>query len=174
MPLTVSFTVSQTLGLPNKITLTDTSTGTDVAVVSRRVTFTDKDGKTYVQSGTATTYEVWGGFPGTTTISLDVLDRDRALYVRVEWVNSGGTVLYTSTLLRQLPLYAKTYYLNLIKAMQAVEKLKDSANFYYHLINLETSLKQASDAVDLLNDIHSAQAALNRAKKLIDNPSYFF
>lgn len=175
MALTQDFSTSQTLGESSKITLTDGSTGTDAAVVSRRISLIDKDGEYLVKEGTTTDYEVWADFPTTTTIELDVLDgQDRALNVRVDWVNSGGTVLYTKTTLSQFSLYAKTYYLNLIKSQQAVEKLKDSGNYYLNLIKLEASIKQAADAVTLLQDIHSAQGALNRAKKLIDNPQNFF
>lgn len=175
MPLTQSFTTSQTLGLPGKINLTDTSTGTDVAVVSRRVTFTDYNLATYVVVGTTTSYEVWSNFPGTTTKTLDVLNgSDRALNVRVDWINVSGTVLYTYTLLQSYTLYAKTYFLNSIKAQSSNNKLKAHANFYLNLIKLLVSIKEADDAVTLLADITSSQAALTRAKTIVDNPSYLY
>ena len=174
MPLTQNFTTSQTLGESSIITITDTSTGTDAAVVSRRVTLTDYHGTTYVEEGTTTTYEEWTNFPGTTTIDLDVLLQDRALNVKVDWVNSGGTVLYTKTLLQDYTLYAKTYYLNSIKAQSANNKLKTHANFYMNLIKLLVSIKEADDSVTLLADITSSQAALNRAKEIVDNPSYLY
>jgi hypothetical protein len=37
MPISPSFTASQSSGTPNIITLTDTSTGVDTAVTSRRI-----------------------------------------------------------------------------------------------------------------------------------------
>ena len=175
MPLTQSFTTSQTLGESSKINLTDTSTGTDVAVVSRRVTFTDYNGDTFVEEGTTTTYEEWTNFPGTTTITLDVLDgSDRAFNVRVDWVNVSGVVLYTATLLQNYTLYAKTYYINSIKAQSNNNKLKNHANFYINLLKLEVSIKESADSILLLVDITSSQAALNRAKTIIDNPSYLY
>ena len=175
MPLTQSFTTSQTLGESDKINLTDTSTGTDVAVVSRRVTFTDYNGDTFVEEGTATTYEVWDNFPGTTTITLDVLaGRDRAFNVRVDWVNISGTVLYTSTVLQNYVLYAKSYFIDSIKAQSNNNKLKNHANFYLNLLRLEISIKESADAILLLDDITSSQAALNRAKQIVDNPSNLY
>ena len=176
MALSVNFTTSQTLGLSTKITLADTTTGTDspLLVVSRRVYLTDKDGETYVEDGTTTAYEVWDGYPGTTTITLDVLTQDRALNVRVDWVDSGGVALYTKTILQDYTLYAKTLYINSIKAQSSNNSLKNHANFYYNIIKLLVSIKEADDSVTLLDDISSSQAALNRAKKIVDSPSYFY
>lgn len=174
MPLNVNFTTGQTLGVPTTVNLADSSTGTDVSVVSRRVTFTDKDGVEYVVTGTSTSYELWPNFPASTTTSLNVLTRDRALYVKVDWVDISGNVLYSLTKLQDYTLYAKTYYIFLCKAQSSNIKLRDSANFYQNYIKLLVSIKEADDSVTLLEDIGSSQAALNRAYDLINKPSNFF
>lgn len=175
MALSENFTSSQTLGAPNEITLTDTSTGTDAAVTARRITLTDFVGDTYVQDGTETSYEVWDDFPSTTTKTLDVLTRDRALYIKVDWVNSSGTVLYTKTVLTNCNKYALDFYVNtLIKSQSSRRTLIDHANFYNNEIRLLCSLREAKDAVELIADIASAQGALDRAHKLINSPSNFF
>jgi len=178
MPLLVNFTTSQILGLSNKVTLTDTTTGTDspLLVVSRRVYFTDKDGVYYTEDGASDTaaYEVWVDFPATTTKTLAVLTQDRALNVRVDWVDAGGAVIYTKTILQAYTLYAMTTYINSIKAQSSNNSLKTHANFYQTLIKLLVSIKEANDSVTLLGDISSSQAALNRAKKIVDSPSYFY
>ena len=176
MAIVQGFTTSQTLGEPDKINLTDTSTGTDAAVVSRRVYITDKDGIYYTEDGTSATsaYEEWANFPSTTTLTLDILTQDRAFNIRVDWINVSGTVLYTEPELQDYTLYAKTYYINSIKSQSSNNQLKNHANFYINLIKLLVSIKEADDSVLLLSDISSSQAALNRAKKLVDNPSYFY
>lgn len=175
MALTPSFTSSQTLGAPNLITLTDTSTGTDLSVVSRRVTFTDFQGDNYVEEGTTTSYEVWADFPSTTTITLDILTRDRALRIKVDWVDVNGNVVNTETVLTNCNKYALDFYVNtLIKSQSSRRTLIDHANFYNNEIRLLCSLREAKDAVELIADIASAQGALDRAHKIINSPSNFF
>lgn len=172
--LTENFSSDQVLGLSNKITLTDLSTGSDGSVVARRVYLTDNKGATYVESGTTTAYSLWSNFPSTTTITLDVLTQDRCLWVRVDWVDISGTVRYSKTVLTLFYLYARTYRIFLVKCMSANEKLPNLANFYYNFIRLNSSIQEAITSVEDITDISSAQAALNRAKELITKPSYFF
>jgi hypothetical protein len=174
MALTPLITTEQTLGSPSIITINDDSTGTDVAVVTRRVYVTDKDGEYYVEDGNAEIYTEWDDFPDTLTLDLDILTQDRALNIRVDWLNISDEVLYTLTVLQDYTLYAKTYFLNGIKAQSENNSLKEHANFYYNLIRLLVSIKEADDSVTLLSDITSSQAALNRAKQIVDNPSYLF
>lgn len=177
MALSVNFSTTQSRGTPSKITFTDLSTGVDAAVVSRRITLTDYNGDTYVQDGTTTTYEVWSGFPGTTSIILTILtilNQDRAFLIKVDWINISGTVLYTKTILTLCPIYLKDYYINLIKSQSSNRKLIDHANFYQNEIKLLCSIQEATTAVSEITDIASAQAALDRGKKLIDNQSNFY
>lgn len=174
MAIVQNFSSSQVLGQSSQLTLTDTSTGTDVLVTGRRVYLQKKDGTYLTETGTTTDYEVWADFPATTTITLDLLDKDYALNVRVDWVNVSGVTLYTKTTLTLFPLWAKTYFIFLVKAQSSNKKLIDLANFYFNEIRLLCSIKEAIDAVELASDIDSAQSAIDRAKTLIDNPSNFF
>lgn len=172
--LSVNFTTSQVYGSPSQIVFADTTTGVDVAVVSRRIYLTDENGDYVVNTGTTTNYEVWSGFPGTTSITLSPLTKDMALLCRVDWINISGAVLYTKTVLTHFPVYAKDYYIFLIKAQSSNRKLKDNAKFYPNLLKLLGEIKMAYDSIALISDISSCQAALDRAKLLIDKPSYFF
>lgn len=175
MAISQLFTTAQTLGLPSKVLLTDTSTGSDTeSITKRRVYITDKDGTSIVETGTTTSYEEWNDYPATTTITLDLLTQDRAVDIRVDWLNSSNVVKQTLTLRRDFTLYAITYYIFLIKSQSSNPKLKDSANYYINLLKLLSSIKEADDSITLLNDISSSQAALNRAKNLIASPANFF
>jgi hypothetical protein len=71
-------------------------------------------------------------------------------------------------------LYAKQFYVGLIKSQSSNDKLKSFGNYYQNLIKLLVSIKEAEDSITLLDDISSSQAALNRAKKLIDSPYNFY
>ena len=79
-----SFTVSQPVGENNIVTVTDTSTGTDSAINARRVYLRKSDGTFLVPEGTATDYVDWAW--ADTSIDIDVLDKDYALEITVEWL----------------------------------------------------------------------------------------
>ena len=86
-----SFAVSQNLGFPSVIVLTDTSTGTDETISQRNVYLQKADGTFLVPEGTTTNYIVWSIVLN--TISIDVLDKDYALNVMVDYVNIVNTPL---------------------------------------------------------------------------------
>lgn len=172
MPLSENFTAEQALGSPSEIIFTDTSTGTDGTITSRRILLLDSNGDYIVEEGTTTNYEVWDY--ADSTITLDVLDIDMALYITVQWLNSSDVVVYSKTELTVFRLYSITYYIYLIKTQSSNIKLRENANFYLNEIKLLASLQEAYDAVFYAGDILSSQAALTRAKSLVDNPSYFF
>ena len=71
MPITPNFSTSQTLGVPESINFTDTSTGSDVNIVTRHVYMQAYDGTFLVQEGTTTDYEIWDY--AASTITFDVL-----------------------------------------------------------------------------------------------------
>jgi len=172
MAIVENFTATQALGFPSQIAFTDTSTGSDGAIASRRIYLVDYSGNYIVEDGTSTDYEVWAYADA--TITLDLLEIDMALYITVQWLNSGGGVLYEKTELTLFRLYSITYYIYLIKTQSSNIKLRENANFYLNEIRLLCSMQEAYDAVYYAGDIASAQAALTRAKQLVDNPSYFF
>lgn len=172
MPLTPNFTTSQSLGYPSKINLTDNSTGSDGAVASRRIYPTDFAGTSIVSDGNTNSYEPWALSDTSTTI--DILNYDMALFIKVDWLDSGNSVLYTKTIPNVYRLYAITQYINLLKAQSGNSSLINRANFYQNLTKLLCSLKQAYDAIYYAGDVASAQRALNVCKELINNKSYFY
>src|SRR5687768_17098244 len=108
MPLTVDFTVSQAAGLPSELTLTDTSTGSDAAVTQRRIYIQTDTGSFLVESGTSTEYENWA-LPLATAITLDLLDKDRAVQITVQWLNVSNAILYSKTAQFGLTLYNEEF-----------------------------------------------------------------
>ncbi len=172
MPLTPNFTTSQSLGYPSKINLTDASTGSDGAVASRRIYPTNSAGSAVVSDGNTNNYEDWALSDVSTVI--DILPYDMALFMRVDWLDSGGTVLYTKTIPNVYRLYAITQYINLLKAQSGNVNLINRGNFYQNLTKLLCSLKQAYDAIYYAGDVASSQRALDVCKELIDNKSYFY
>jgi hypothetical protein len=173
MSLVVNFSASQTIGLPSKIVLTDSSTGSDGSVTKRRVYLTKVDSTTLVPSGTSTTYVDWGSFPGTTTITIDALDKDYALSVKVDWLDVSNNILYTKTYLIMFSLYNETFYYGLTQAQSSNPSITSNKNYYESKMKLRVELDSAAQAVSFASDQFSAQGALDRATNVRLNTNLF-
>lgn len=173
MALTVSFTASQPASDESVVSLVDTTVGTDVTITKRRVYLQKDDGMYLVPDGTLTDYIAWSGYPGTTSINIDALDKDYAIYITIQWLTAGDVVTYTSSLLVLCKRYADLFAYGLIDSQASNDKLITHANYYLNEVKLYCCIQEAVKAV-ANGKIASAQAALNRAKLLIDNPSNFY
>ena len=118
MPFVPNFTTSQQAGLPSNVIITDASTGSDVAIVARRVYLVNYAGEYVVASGTTTNYTPWP--LAQSSISIDCLTQDTALTVTVDYVDAGGVALYTKTILAGFVLYNMTFYYSLTQGQAAV------------------------------------------------------
>jgi hypothetical protein len=83
-----SFTVSQNIGNPMGLVITDTSTGSNNSITERRVYLKNAAGQYVVPSGTTTDYIVWN--ISDPFIAIDVLSSDMALQIRVDWVGTSN------------------------------------------------------------------------------------
>src|SRR5574343_276000 len=90
MPLTADFSVSQPLGEPSIVTVTDTSTGSDGTITARRVYIKDAFGNFIVPEGVSTEYNAWS--IGDTSVDIDCLTKDIAALITVEWLADSGVV----------------------------------------------------------------------------------
>lgn len=178
MAISQNFTASQSSGTPNIITLTDTSTGVDTAVTSRRIYLLQSNGTYLVPDGTTTNYIVWPITNTTTreplTINLNVLTEDTALSVRVDWLSATNVVLYTSSNTFAFTAYNETFYYGLTESQVANPNLSASTNWYQTKLNLRVEIDSAKQAIAFASDIVSSQEALNRATYISTNQAYFF
>ncbi len=178
MALTQDFDTSQVIGSPSVIVLEDTSTGTDAAVTTRRIYITDSEGNYVVPSGTTTDYVV---FPVVSligdTIDIDCLDFDMAVSITVQWLNVSGTVLYSKTHLKRFTLYNETFYYSLTQAQattnQPFNLIHDTA-YYSHKLALRVEIDNGNNAVDLADDILTAQECYDRATLMVTNENQYF
>jgi len=172
MAISPSFTASQNSGTPSIITLTDTSTGTDVAITQRRVYLLQSNGQYLVPTGTTTDYIEWDIVDS--TISLDVLVQDTALSITVQWLSVTNTVIESVTTSFAFTAYNETFYYGLTESQVANANLTASTNWYQTKMILRVELDSAYQAITFASDIFSAQAALNRATFISTNQSFFF
>jgi hypothetical protein len=171
MPLVPNFTASQYSGTPSVITLTDTSTGSDVTIASRRVYLLQANGTFLVPAGNTTDYIEWDLVD--TSVSIDVLSQDSALSITVQWVSGLGTVVTSKTTSFAFTAYNETFYYGLTESQVANSNLTASTNWYQTKLVLRVEIDSADQAITFASDIYSAQAALNRATYISTNQSFF-
>lgn len=179
MAITAIFTTSQVVGAPQNIVLVDSSVGTDVTAVSRRIYIVNSEGQYITEDGVtdAVAYTSWPIADGL-TITLDVLTEDSALYITLTYNNVGGGVVATVTNLRGFTLYNETFYYSLTQAQamqnQPPPMIMQDSNYYSNKGILRTEIDSGNNAISYGSDITSAQAAYSRATYMVLNQNNYF
>ena len=172
MALTQNFSVTQAIGLPDELILTDTSSGSDVAITQRRVYIQDAEGNYLVESGTTTDYEVWAY--ADSSIILDVLTQDTACNITVQWLDVNNVVLYTKTTLYAATMNGETFYYSLTQSQTSQPLIINDTFYYTNKMILRVEIDSADNAVEYGSDIYAAQSAMDRYTNLINNSSENF
>lgn len=172
MALTPSFACAQSPITFNVVVVSDTSTGSDSNIASRRVYVETSTGTFLVNSGITTDYTPWS--LSSATINLNILTQSTACTVTVEWVDSGGTVLYTST-----STFCFRYYLNafgyyLTQLIAATPNIIQDTNFFNNYAKFWSLLKGAINAIDFASDVANSQEQLNMATYMQNNQNLYF
>ena len=173
MSFAPSVAISQNIGSPSIVAVTDTSTGSDGAIVSRHVFLQTADNTYLVPSGTTTDYTNWLISAGTTK-SINALDKDYALLITVNWVDINGATLYTKQGLYILTMYNEQYYYQLTQDQVATPNIVNDSNYYNNKGILRTEIDSANQAVLIGGDIYAAQNCLERATFMVNNANLFF
>ena len=175
MPLVASFSAAQTPGVPGTILLTDTSTGTDVAVTQRRVYIQTAAGDYLVEEGTTTEYEAWGDFPATTELTLtDILDKDYGVRVVVQWLDVNDVVLYDKTLYYGFTCYNEDFDYQLTQTVAGNPLLISDNNFWGNKSTLRGYIDSGNNAITRNSDTAAAQQCYDLATNMRTNSQYFF
>lgn len=174
MAISPSFTVAQNPSSTSIVVVADTSTGSDPAIASRRVYFRDYLGNYLVPDGVTTNYVPWALV--NLTINCDILDQDMALFVTVEWVNSGGTVLYTDSNYFCFTCNSKTFLYNLVQQQGLPNTPPITSDLLYNsnLALTWTNLWGAINAVEFAQDLSGSQNCLNVIQNFITNQTLYF
>lgn len=181
MPITVSFTVNQTVGAPQAINIVDTSTGSDVTAVSRRVYITNQAGSYLTEGPTISTsiaYTEWPLADGNNLTIDDILATDMAVNVTLSYVDINGVAVATDTSLEGFTMYNETFYYSLTQ-MQATQNqpppmIIQDVNYYYNKMVLRENIDDGNQAILYGNDITTAQNAYDRATYQVLNQNLFF
>lgn len=172
MPLVPLFTVTQPLGSPSEITLTDSSTGSNVAITQRRVYFQKWDGSFLVEDGTTTDYEAWA--LADTSATFDVLPASEALKVTVQWLDVSNAVLYDKIGYYGLTEDAEEFDYGLTQNVASNNQLINDNNFWRNKLKLRILIVSGNNAITNVSDIYSAQQCYDMATALQTDSEYTF
>ncbi len=174
MPLTVALSIAQNNGLPNTIVVTDSSTGSDPTITTRRLYLYIADNSTLVPDGTTTPYIEWPIAEG--PLTLNVLERDYAVMIVGQWL-AGAVVTYTYTNYYQFNANTLTFLFGLSTSQSAQmfnPNLLTSTNFFLNKAKVWAFTKDAANAINFGNDLTKAQLALDMAYGYIINEDKYF
>lgn len=170
-----AFSTSQTLGSPSDVNFTNSSTGTDGSITALRIYFQQANGSFLVPEGTTTEYVVWVLADTSTTIEdLLSISTDSAFLVTVEWVNSGGTVLYSSQQYVGYTLYWETFFYQLVQAASGNPLNMNDNSFRNNMSELRDCIDSGNQAIEFFSDLYAAQQCYTAAAILVNNGVNFF
>jgi len=173
--MTENFSASQTVGIPNTIILTDSSTGIfDPAITDRKVYITDVAGNYITANGSFTVPTSTDWPVADLTVSIACLDNDMALQIRVDWLDVTDVVLYTKTILFDFEMYGLMGSFQLTQALSSKPNTIQDANYWNNRIILTVNLDDANNAVTVGNNQFISQSALDRATYMLANQQLYF
>ena len=164
--------MTQPVGEPSVVRLTDTSTGSDGSVTQRRVYLAKADGTFLVPSGTSTDYIQWAY--ADSTIDIDVLDKDYGLLITVEWLNVSNAVVDATSLIRGLTSFNEDFDYQLTQMLSGNPLLINDANFFQSKSDLRTDIDSGDKAITRADDIFGAQQCYDRATNIRLKSQYYF
>lgn len=174
MPLVPNFSTSESLSSNNLVTFTDTSTGSDGTITTRRIYVRLANGNWLTTGGvqsTTSAYMTWDYADSSTTI--DLLTKSTTSNVTVEWY-AGAVLTYTKTILIEWDLYDYVFLFGLLSTQTSYPARTDSIDYWPNSWYMCTNLFQSEQAVELMDDIYSSQAALDRNQLMITNENNYF
>lgn len=171
MPLTPSFTVSQSSVTPGSLTVVDTSTGSDVAIVARRIYVSQSDG-TYLTGDGSVNYTAWP--LADTSITLSILTVDIGASITVEWIDVNGGVVDTLNNTYALAEYNKQFLYYLVQLQGLTPGIYQDTNYSSNIGVFWTNIIAGINAVTYGNDIAACQASFDRATYMRLNQNLYF
>lgn len=174
MSFSPSFAVAQTGLNAGLVILTDNSSGSDVLIVSRKITFTNSSGNTVVPSGVTTSYVPWALVDNPISVNLGASNLDAALSIRVDWLNAGGVSIYDVTQEYPLLRYNKNFFVYLIQQQALTRNIVQDANYFSNLCQYYINIIGAIAMVEDADDITGSQNCIERANELKQTQNFAF
>lgn len=165
--------VTQSAETPSNITVIDVSTGTvNPAVTQRRLFIQDANANYLVPSGTTTDYIEWA--IANSFITVNVLDQDECVNIRVEWLDVSNTVLYEYENQYPLAEFNKQFLVRLVSAQGLTPGIVQDSNYSGNIAIFWTNVIAGINQVTFGGDIQGGQNCFNRATamRLAENDNF--
>jgi hypothetical protein len=172
MAITPSFSISQSALNPALVVATDTSTGSDGAIVSRKIFVQKADGTYLIPAGVTTDFTVWPYADA--SITLDILSVDIGAVITVQWLDVSNAVLYTLTQEYPLAEFNKSFFYYLIQQQALTPGIIQDANYFSNLAVYWMNITGGIQAIEIGADVAAAQNCFDRATYMMQNQSKFF
>jgi len=167
-----SFTIAQDPLSPSNVVVTDTSTGSDSNITQRRVYISDQSGAYLVPSGTTTDYIQWA--IADTTISVNILTQDTAVFTKIQWLDVSDNVLYESEDYFCLAQFNKNFFTYLMQLQGDAPAIPADTNYNANCALFWARVQGAINVVINNSDISSSQNCLNKATEMRLNQNFYF
>lgn len=176
MPIVyASFNATQELGNPTVINFTDTSIGDDNDVEFRNIYIRLGNGDYIVQeSNTTTNYTAWIYNPLVLNTSFELLTKDVAVEITMDWVDGSNVVLYSRSITFRFTNFNENFDYSLTQNLTGNPLLINDNDFFANKSELRTCIDSGNNAFDLVGDLFSAQQCYDRATNFRINSQYFF
>ena len=181
MAITAAFSTSQVIGNPQNIVLVDSSSGTDVLAVERRIYVVNAAGQYLTENYTVSDSIAYTAFPladGATITLENILSVDTAAYITLTYNDVSGNVRATVTNLVGFTMYNESFYYTLTQNQaqqnQPPPMIMQDSNYYTNKGILRTEIDSGNNAIELGADITSAQSCYDRASYMVANQNTYF
>jgi hypothetical protein len=173
MAFTGAFAISQGYDA-STFTLTDTSVGDDPTLSGRQVRLIRTDGNGLLPAGNTLGYIDWPLADGTTLDLVNILPRDLALTVQVDWLTDTPGTSYEASAVYVFKGYGEQFDYALTQKMAANPSIIRDTYFFSNKSKFRTLLDNAANAVLVASDQASAQLNLDLSYSMILNESSLF
>ena len=166
MALNPSFLISPTANA-GVYTFTDSSTGSDVNVVTFKITLN-------LVSGTALKSSSTGYAAG---VSLDItLAKDYALNAVAQWLDAAGNQLYGTSQIYAFTQFGEAYFYSLIQSISSSppQTVLNDTVFFGNFMKLRALLDSAPLAISVAADLAGAQNIILLYQLLLQNTNLYF
>lgn len=168
MSFVASFSITPTASASTFI-LEDTSVGSDAGLTGRTIYLYQSSGQLLVA---AIPWAI-----GNATISLDVLEQDYALNVKVDWASSSPLAppsTYTYSLIYAFVKYGQQFVYSLTQQQESNPSIVQDTNFYGNKLIVICLILSAQNAIDIGESLFSAQNCIALYQNYLVNSNYYF
>ena len=166
MALTPSFVVSNNNVNTNQFTVTDTSTGADPNVVDRQILIYLSDNSLFATIDFPLAYG--------SSISPTILTQDFTCNMTINWLDSGGVILYTSSQIGIFTGFLEWFYYSLTQTLASKPNIANDTEWYYNYSKLRTFIDSATQAIQVGLSVFNAQNMILMGQYLETNQQLFF